>query len=89
VNAKFSIGKLTRADGVVVDIEMVSLSGGHMGKDEMVRPATDDDRYLYAEEYAEFLSPPLPPASDGASSSAAVAGADAVGAGDMPPPSAG
>lgn len=57
MNVKFFTedGKV-KADGSPV--EFVSISGDFMGKDEVVREATDDDRRRYHMAYEEFKNPP-------------------------------
>lgn len=39
--------------------EFVSLSGGFMAKEEVVREATEDDRRRYHDAYQAFKNPPL------------------------------
>lgn len=45
---------------LVAGKEVVTLSGGFLGKDEVVREATDDDRRQFKDEYAAFKNPPPP-----------------------------
>lgn len=83
MNAVFTLGKVkvgTEAGEVEKNVELVTLSGGFLLKDEITRVATDDDRLVYAEEYKAFKSPPSPPASAGASTAAAAPSTDAAGA---------
>lgn len=57
MNAVFKIGKVKVLEGdhdVEKDAELVTLSGGYLGKDDFTRPVHDDDRLLYKEEYAAF-----------------------------------
>lgn len=42
-------------------IEFVSISGDFMGKDEVVREATDDDRHRFNSAYDAFKNPPAEP----------------------------
>lgn len=63
MNAVFSIGKVkvgTEAGEEEKDVELVTLSGGFLVKDEITRVATDDDRFVFKEEYAAFKTPPAP-----------------------------
>lgn len=39
-------------------VEFVSISGDFMGRDEVVREATDDDRRRFNGAYDEFKNPP-------------------------------
>lgn len=66
MNAVFTIGKVKvgteTGDLVEKEVELVTLSGGYLVKDEITRQATDDDRLVYAEEYKAFKNPPAPSA---------------------------
>ncbi len=58
MNAVFTISKIKvgteTGELVEKDVELVTLSGGFLGKDDSTRPVTDDDRFVYKEEYAAF-----------------------------------
>lgn len=45
-------------------VEFVSISGDFMGKDEVVREATDEDRRRYNGAYDTFKNPPAEPAAE-------------------------
>lgn len=42
-------------------VEFISIAGGFMGKDEVVREATEDDKRRYHHAYQEFKNPPAAP----------------------------
>jgi hypothetical protein len=54
------VNELTAEFSVKDGVEFVSLSGGLMGKDVVVREATDADRRQYSDEYEAFKKPPMP-----------------------------
>lgn len=58
MKAEFTRGSVRRSDdqGKKHDepVEVVTLTGGFLGKDIVTRPATDDDRYKFPHEYAAF-----------------------------------
>jgi hypothetical protein len=66
IQAKFSVQKIDihAGDGGTKsgekEVEHIHLSGGHLGKDEIVREATEADKRQYADEYELFKNPPPP-----------------------------
>lgn len=52
------MNELTVEFSVKDGVEFISLSGGFMGKDVVVRAATDADHGRYASEYEAFKNPP-------------------------------